>query len=199
MDPAVHPEEAVQAPSVDGFADQGDPLLRALEEGLPSASRLHRHHQRDVAPRARLEEPRKRGPGLDREPGAQAARPDLAQRADRIRDRLEVHDEVIGPGFGERLHVSERLDDHEVHIQRQRGESAHGADQDGTEREIGHELPVHHVHVQEVGSRAGDARDLVAEAGEISGEDRGANPVLPRARPAAGRRLDRGRRGHGCS
>ena len=38
------------------------------------------------------------------------------------------------------------------------------------EREVGHEVPVHHVDVQPVG-RAGDLRGLISEPAEVSRQD----------------------------
>src|SRR5207247_706160 len=46
-------------------------------------------------------------------------------------------------------------------------------DDDGTDRDVGHEAAVHHVHVELVGAAGLDPRDVVAEGGEVGGEDRG--------------------------
>jgi len=110
-----------------------------------------------------------------------------------------VDDEVIGTGGRERLEKPERVHHHEVHVQRKRRELAHRLDQNRTEREVGYELPVHHVDVQEIGARAGDDPDLVLEAREIGGEDRRADAPELGVGPGARRSLHLRLRGHGRS
>jgi len=188
IDAAVHAQETVQSRAVDRFAHRGDPGLGPFEERLSASPRLHRHDQRHVHFGQRVEKRRKCCAGLDREPGAEPARPDRAERLHGIGNRLEVHDQVVRPGVRERVEEAQGLHDHEVDVERERGQAAHRPDQNRTKRNVRHELAVHDVHVEEVGAGARDGRDLVAQPREIRGEDRGTDSVAPRARPDA----------HGC-
>ena len=137
--------------------------------------------------------------GLDREPGPEPPRADLLQGAACVLHRLEVHDQVIRARLRELLEEAQRIRHHEVHVQGKRCELAHGADQDGAEGEVGHELPVHHVDVQEIGARARDGPDLILQPREIGGEDGGTDAMEPGFGPAPGRSVHLRVRAHGRS
>ncbi len=103
---------------------------------------------------------------------------------------------MVRARFRELVEEAQRIDDHEVNVQRNRSEPTHGLNEDRSEGEIWDELSVHHVDVEEVCSRAGHARDLVSQAGEIGGQDGRANPVSRPADPAGGTLRTAG--AHGC-
>ena len=64
-----------------------------------------------------------------------------------------------------------RLAAHEVDVEEKIfGEWAHGGDDGGAEGNVGDELAVHDVEVQPVSAGRGGARGLLAEAGEVGGE-----------------------------
>ena len=125
-------------------------------------------------------------PGLMLESRAEPERSDLQSRGRRVRHGFRVNRQVIGPGARERVDEAERLDDHEVNVERKRGEPAHGFDQHRPEGEVGYELPVHHVDVEKVRSRALDAGDLFAQAGEVGRENRRTEPHLRGTGPRGG-------------
>src|SRR3989475_438196 len=57
-----------------------------------------------------------------------------------------------GAGGHERLEVALGLDHHQMHVDGFVGEPPQRRDHVGTEREVRHETPVHHVHMQPVGA-----------------------------------------------
>ena len=65
-----------------------------------------------------------------------------------------------------RYQLDRRVDvvDHEVHVERLRGDPLDRLDHRRADREVGHEVPVHHVDVDEVGSAVLDERDLPRQA-----------------------------------
>jgi len=89
----------------------------------------------------------------------------------RCRCRCEVVDEAL------------RLLDHEVTIEDLLGHGSQGRDHGGTDRQVGDEVAVHHIDVDEVRARFVDRSDLLAKAGKIGAENR--------------RGDERGLRGHG--
>jgi len=108
-----------------------------------------------------------------------------------------MHGQVRRAGLGEGLEEAERLDDHEVHVEREPGHAVQRLDDQGSEREVRHELAVHDVHMEEVGARALDARDLLRELREVGREDGGADAPEPRLRPRPSEIRGGHRAGHG--
>ena len=66
--------------------------------------------------------------------------------------------------------------DHEVDVERQLGVRPQGPNHVRTDGQIGDEMPVHHVDVDEIGPGGFQRADLLAQDGEIAGENRGGNP-----------------------
>ena len=79
-------------------------------------------------------------------------------------------------GWGKGFQQVIRLDDHQMHVDRQRRRTAHGFQNDRPHRDIGNEAPVHHVEVKQVSACAFGVVDLLAEPGEICCQKRGGNP-----------------------
>ena len=61
--------------------------------------------------------------------------------------------------------------DHEVAIERQFGDGADGFDDRRTEGDVGNEVAVHDVDVDDGAARRGGKGDLVGEVREVGGED----------------------------
>ena len=78
----------------------------------------------------------------------------------------------VGSGFRERS--DERIGgrDHQMDVERYRGDLAGGGDNARTEGDVGNEVTVHHVDMDPVGAGSGDGDDLLAQAGDVGGEDR---------------------------
>ena len=80
--------------------------------------------------------------------------------------------QVSGTRFGKIFQVSFRLLDHQMHIEWQLCGSAQSRHHERPDGDIGHEAPIHHVHVQPVGARAFTRDDHLVEVKEIRGDDR---------------------------
>src|SRR6266849_5563759 len=103
--------------------------------------------------------------------GAELA--DLSERALEMRASLDVHRDHVGAGGHEFGDVALGLDDHQVDVERQPRALADRRDDDGADRDVRHEPPVHDVDVELVGAARLDARDVGGQGGEVGREDRG--------------------------
>ena len=65
-----------------------------------------------------------------------------------------------------------RREDHQVGLERHGHPLTHRGDDVGAERQVGDELSVHHVPLDEVDAGVLERDDLVAEPGEVGGQDR---------------------------
>ena len=93
-----------------------------------------------------------------------------------VGDGFQVDDHRVAAGLCELLGLIERVGDHQMAFQRQRGHGAQRLDHDGADRDRRHEMPVHDIDVQQIGVLL-DARDLLAQLGEVGGKDGGGQPV----------------------
>ena len=84
---------------------------------------------------------------------------------------LDVHGAAVGAGVGEVVEQLTGVVDHEVAVEEEVGALAQRLHDGRADREVGHEVAVHHVDVEQVGL-GGDALDLVAEPREVGREDR---------------------------
>ncbi|MNC89173.1 hypothetical protein D3C83_50750 [compost metagenome] len=75
------------------------------------------------------------------------------------------------PGFGKG--VEKRIDrrNHQVDVERLGAVRAKRLHNAWPDREVGHEMPVHHIDMDPVGACCVDGADLLAELGEIGGQD----------------------------
>ena len=95
--------------------------------------------------------------GLSTRPTPHAERPQLVEQRARVAE-LDVHDAAVGAGVGEVVEQHAGVVDHEVAVEEQVGVRAQRLHDRRADREVGHEVAVHHVDVQEVGDRARPAR-----------------------------------------
>ena len=112
-----------------------------------------------------------------------AARPDPETEVAHLGDQcsgltdLDVHGAAVGPGVAEGLEVAGRLGDHQVGVEEQVGMVPEGCHHGRADRQVGDEVPVHHIDVEPVGSRR-DLVDGVGQGPEVGGEDRRGHPHL---------------------
>ena len=131
---------------------------------------------------------RQRGAGVQCEPGSHPGLPDGHELALRVPRRFRVQREDGGAGVCERRDELLRLDHHQVHVDRQRGDAPYRGDHAGPERQVGHEAAVHDVDVDEVGAPLRHQRHLLGESSEVGAENAGRDAQVahcsdsPRAR-----------------
>ncbi len=110
---------------------------------------------------------------IDGHAGALAERADRLERAVEMRSRLCMDRNGVGPGRCEIGKIGIGRRDHQVKIERLFGARPDVPDHRRTEGDVRHEMSVHHIEMDPVGAGSVDRLDLLAEAGEIGGEDRG--------------------------
>ena len=86
---------------------------------------------------------------------------------------LGLNKKMIGAGFGKSVDIAFGLDDHQMHIERLRGRSAHRIDDRGAEGDVRHEPAVHDIDVNPIGAGLVDRADFLAEPPQIGCEDGG--------------------------
>ena len=90
-----------------------------------------------------------------------------------VRRGLLVDRDHVGPGAGESLDVEIRPLDHQMDIQEQTAQPVDCLHDQGTDRQVGNEVPVHHVQVEQSRPARLGRGDLVGQATEIGRKDRG--------------------------
>ena len=59
-----------------------------------------------------------------------------------------------------------------MHVQRQAGRTANGLDHRKTETDVGHEMPIHDVQVQDLGPGLFQAANFLLQMGKIGSQQR---------------------------
>ena len=102
-------------------------------------------------------------------------RPELANERDRamqMTDGFDVHRHHAGAGGHELLDVAIGLLDHQVHIQRSRGHAPDRPHDRGTDGDVGNEVTVHHVDVDQISAAPFHRGDVASKGCEVGGENR---------------------------
>ena len=92
-----------------------------------------------------------------------------------VRAGFDVDGQDVGPGAGEVAQVALRLLDHQVHIDHgpiALGHRADGLDDERADGDVGHEVAVHHVHVNVIGPGGQGLLDVGLQPGEVGRENR---------------------------
>ncbi len=92
-----------------------------------------------------------------------------------MRRGLPVHDDRVGARAREVLDPPLRALDHQVHVEDAVAavhEVPERVNDQGADRDRGHEVAVHHVHVDHARAGVHHGLHLLAEAGEVGREDR---------------------------
>ena len=90
-----------------------------------------------------------------------------------VRPRLGMDGDDVGAGLGEGLEEGIDRRDHQMDVERLGGVRPQRLHHRRADGEVGDEMAVHHVDMDPVGAGLVDRADLLAEPGEIGGEDRG--------------------------
>ena len=92
-----------------------------------------------------------------------------------MRTRLRVHQRLVGGRLHQPRQQPVRLVYHQMQVQRQTRGAADGVNNHRPERYVGHETPVHHINMQQVGP--GDFRilNLLRQPPEIRRQHRRRN------------------------
>ena len=170
VDASVDLELDRQPALVDGAPGGGELVEHRRDEGLPAEAGVHAHEEEDVDLLEVREHRFDRRLGVVGEPDAQAELAHRREERPRVAE-LDVHGAPVGTRVGEVLEELPRIVDHEVTIEVEVGALAQRLHDRWPDREVGHEVAVHHVDVEEV-RLGGDAFDVVGELGEVGRQDR---------------------------
>ena len=78
---------------------------------------------------------------------------------------------VIRPGRHKLRNELIRIRDHQVHVERNLRHFLDRLDYRRADRKVRHEMSVHHIDMEQVGTGSFDSRNFVGQAHEIRGED----------------------------
>src|SRR5689334_8244582 len=85
--------------------------------------------------------------------------------------RLVMHRYRIGPGAHERFYIAFGVFDHEVAIEMELGDPADGLDHRRPDGQVGDEMAVHDIQMEEARTRAFDLGDVLGQARKVRRED----------------------------
>mmetsp|Transcript_40915 Transcript_40915/g.102884 ORF Transcript_40915/g.102884 Transcript_40915/m.102884 type:complete len:203 (+) Transcript_40915:654-1262(+) len=89
------------------------------------------------------------------------------------RGLLGVDADDVSAGLGKVSHTLLRLDDHQVNVKNLVGHGTDGVHNQWADGDVGHKTAIHDIDVHPVAPGLIDGLDLVAELGEVGGEDGG--------------------------
>jgi len=145
-----------------------------------------------------------RGRGTDRRPQGQPEAAGLPPRLRGVKVQLGVDGAQIRPRPGERFKVPKWFRDHEMDVQEGPGMGPDRFHERRAEGDVRHEVPVHHVEVENLGARLLQGSEGSRQRGEVGRKDGGEDarpgpqprqpalavgtrpPFCPAARPASG-------------
>lgn len=117
-----------------------------------------------------------------------------------VRAGLDVHDHQLTTRLDPARQHQVRLDDHQMRLEPEPDQRAARGDDVGSERQVGHEPPVHHIPLDPVDPRLLQCLALVAETGEVGGQYRGHDPDRAVVHDSSSRGWDEYRTlGAGCA
>ena len=111
--------------------------------------------------------------GIEGDPGPSAGFADAAHRAVQVRRGLDVDADHVGAGLDVVGQAPLGRLDHEVRIQDQGRDPAERPDDRGADGQVGQEVAVHHVDVDDGGAAGFDLPDRFAQVGEVGRQEGG--------------------------
>ena len=170
-DAAVDFDAIVEAELVAQAAEVGDALDGAGQELLSAEAGIDAHDEDMMHHRKDFREHFDRRGGIEDDAGEHAMIQDQLQGAVQVAAGFDLDRDHVGAGFGEGGDVLVGILDHEVAIEREAGDGADGLDDGRAEGDVGDEVAVHDVDVDDGAAAGGGAGDLVGEMREVCGED----------------------------
>ncbi len=98
--------------------------------------------------------------GIDGDARQYARILDELNRPVEVGKHLDMNRDAGGAGLHERRDVRIRILNHQVDVERDRGDPVDGAHDQRAKRDVWHEMAIHDVEVQQIGAAALDGRDL---------------------------------------
>ena len=182
--PGVMPpstSSAIGRPPIVDHAAQGAILGSCeFEERLPAEARIDGHHQHHVDAVEHGFDGLGRGRRVEHDARPLAERADELQRAVQMRPGLGMDDDVVGAGLGESRDVRVGRAIIRCTSNGSRGAGASAFSTGGPNEMFGTKCPSMMSRCSQSAPAASTLRDLLAEAGEVGGEQAGATTSTPR-------------------
>ena len=157
-------DHRLHAPNL--VADGGD-------EGLAAETGVHRHQEHQIHHVEHRLDGGFMGARVENHAGLLAQCSDGLERPMQVRACFRMDADDVCACLGEGLEVGIDRGDHQMHVEHLPGVGAQGFDHVWTDGDVRHEMAVHHVDVDPVGAGGVDGADLLAELGEVRGENGG--------------------------
>src|SRR5689334_24103575 len=172
-DAAVHLEGRPRAAAVEQGTDSPDLVGGGREVRLSAVAGIDRHHQHEVEIRHDLLDEADGAGRVEREP---RPHPALAHRRELALDvdgRLGMEGEHRSPLVGVLGDVVLGVLHHEMDVDRSLGDAPERPDHRRAEREVGHEMPVHHVDVHPLCAAGHGLLHLLPEPAQVGAQHAG--------------------------
>lgn len=153
---------------------------------LTTEAGVHRHHEYEVDEIKYVRNLVGRSRRVQRHRCSRPQLADVTERAMQMVARLDVHDQPLAASLDVSLGHHVGGHHHEVGLERFLREVSSRCDDVGAEREIGDELPVHHVPLNEIGTCRIERDDCFAEFGEVDRQHRRSDLHGPHASSSLG-------------
>ena len=156
-------------------AEGGQFFKRHGVELLSTEARHHAHAEDQIAVTGYAVNCRKWRGGID---GYACQGVELADLGDQLRQLVLVaadflvNRDHVGSCVAESTQVAARLFHHQMDIQRQVRAAARRFDNRHAEREVGYEVAIHHIQVQQLGTRLFELADFAGQIGVVAEQNR---------------------------
>ena len=170
-DAAVDFDAEIQAHRFAQLGQVGDLVEREGEELLAAETGVDAHDQDMVHHGKDFDQGLDRRGGVDDDAGEHVVLDDVLEGAVQVAADLLVDGDHVGAGLGEGGDEGVGVLDHQVAVERELGDGADGLDHGRAEGDVGDEVAVHDVDVDDGAAAALGRGDFVGEVGEVGGED----------------------------
>ena len=170
---AIDGEIDVSFRGVDQLSDGRNFFQCAVQEHLAPKARVDAHDQHEINIVDNGSNSIRRRRGIERYPGLRITSLYQLNCSVQVRARLRVSGKNIGSRFGERLDIWINRRNHEVHIERQVAVFSYRSYNRRTDCDVGDEVSVHDVDMNEICACFGDCSNFFTQARKVAGEYRG--------------------------
>ena len=144
----------------------------AGDETLPAKAGVDAHHQNQIDIVDQIVQRLGRSGRVQRDAGLLAQRADQLDRAVHMRAGFGMHGDDIGSRCGKGFDIDIDRADHQMDVERLGGVRAQRLHHHRPDREVGHEMPVHHIDMDPVRPGCVNRPHLFAQPREVGRENR---------------------------
>jgi len=170
---AVHFDFKCQAQLLADFRETPDFIQRKGDEFLSAEAGIHAHDEDVVDHGQDIDDEVDPGGGIENDAGLHAMLRDVLERAMEMAAGLVMDADPVGSCFGQGGDEFVWVLDHQVAVERQGGGLAEALDDRGAEGNVGDEMAIHDVDMDDGAATELSRGNLVGQVGEVGGEDGG--------------------------